>query len=351
MKLIEVIAAPGAADTIAAIADQQAVPAVRRPVEALAAVGTEAAEPATAGTGTAEERAGPAPFESVQLFAADDKVQPVLDALQTVLGAYPSARAYVLPIEVALPKAAEQARRQEDEATESREALYSEAEKSTLLSTNYMLLLVLSTVVAAIGLVRDNVAVIIGAMVIAPLLGPNLALGLSTALGDLKLMRRSLTALGVGILVAVAVSASIGWLWPFPELSVELAARTQVGLDSAVLAFGSGAAAALSMTTGLSSVLVGVMVAVALLPPAATLGLTLGHGLPEAALGSGLLLAVNVACLNLACKLVLLFKGVVPRTWLEKRTARHATIVYVAVWAATLALLAGAIYFYHRLAQ
>jgi len=66
------------------------------------------------------------------------------------------------------------------------------------------------------------------------------------------------------------------------------------------------AAAALSLTTGLSSVLVGVMVAVALLPPAATLGIMLGQGNMSLAIGAGLLLAVNIVSVNLASKIVFL---------------------------------------------
>lgn len=131
---------------------------------------------------------------------------------------------------------------------------------------------------AAIGLIESNVAVVIGAMVIAPLLGPNLAFGLGTALGDASLMRKSALTNSVGILLAIALSVLIGLFTLFDVSSPELIPRTQVGLDSIALALASGAAAALSLTTGLSSVLVGVMVAVALLPPAVTFGLMLGHG-------------------------------------------------------------------------
>ena len=121
-------------------------------------------------------------------------------------------------------------------------------------------------------------------------------------------------------------------------------ARTDVGMDSIALALASGAAAVLSITTGLSSVLVGVMVAVALLPPTATLGLMLGAGQFEHALGAGLLLAVNVVCVNLAAKVVFLAKGIHPRTWWERKKARRAMVLYLLIWIASLALLVAAIY-------
>jgi uncharacterized hydrophobic protein (TIGR00341 family) len=181
-------------------------------------------------------------------------------------------------------------------------------------------------------------------MVIAPLLGPNLALGLGTALGDLQLMRKAFLTTIAGISLAIALSVLIGLAWPFQLTSHELISRTDAGLDSVALALASGAAAALSITTGLSTVLVGVMVAVALLPPAATLGLMLGHGQLSLAGGAGLLLAINLVCVNLTTKVVFLLKGIRPRTWWEKEKAHRAMTIYLAVWALTLIILLFALY-------
>jgi uncharacterized hydrophobic protein (TIGR00341 family) len=203
----------------------------------------------------------------------------------------------------------------------------------------------LSTIVASIGLIEDNVAVVIGAMVIAPLLGPNLALALGTALGDVSLMRKALASTLAGLAIAFVLSTAIAVAWDFGDTSHELLSRTDVGLDSIALALASGAAAVLSLTTGLSSVLVGVMVAVALLPPTATLGLMLGHGRYDLATGAALLLAVNVVSVNLSAKLVLLMKGIQPRTWYEKAKAKRAMMFYLVGWAMTLLVLAGIIYF------
>jgi uncharacterized hydrophobic protein (TIGR00341 family) len=212
--------------------------------------------------------------------------------------------------------------------------------KNVTLDSNFIVLVILSTVVAAIGLIENNVAVVIGAMVIAPLLGPNIALGLGTALGDTKLMRKALITNLAGVSLAISLSVLIGLSWPFDINSAELMARTDVGMDSLALALASGAAAALSMTTGLSSVLVGVMVAVALLPPAATFGLMLGHGEYQLAMGAALLLIANVVCVNLATKLVFLVKGISPRTWWEKEKARRAMRVSILVWLTGLTILA-----------
>lgn len=274
-----------------------------------------------------------------RILIADERAQAVLDALQKAFGKDSEARIIVIAVEAALPRPPAQEREREDSATAIREAMYEQIEKSARLDANFIILVVLSTIVAAIGLIEDNVAVVIGAMVIAPLLGPNLALGLGTALGDTRLMLKAARNTGIGIGVAFLLSLAIGLLWPVDIRSHELLARTDVGLDSVALALASGAAAVLSISSGLSSVLVGVMVAVALLPPTATLGLMLGAGQLHHALGAGLMLAVNIVCLNLAAKVVFLAKGIHPRTWWERKKATRAMLIYILIRFASLSLL------------
>ena len=187
--------------------------------------------------------------------------------------------------------------------------------------------------------------VVIGAMVIAPLLGPNMALALGTALGDMHLMWEATKSTLAGIALALLLSFLIGLFWPLNVSSHELMARTDVGLDSVVLALASGAAAVLSLTTGLPSVLVGVMVAVALLPPTATLGLMLGAGQYKFAMGAALLLAVNIVSVNLAAKTVFWIRGVKPRSWLEKQKASQSMLTYLIIWAVSLSILLLVIFF------
>lgn len=212
-----------------------------------------------------------------------------------------------------------------------------------------MVLVLLSTVVATIGLIENSVAVVIGAMVIAPLLGPNLALALGTALGDTRLMWKALQTNLAGLGLTLSLSALIGLLGYIDLNSPELMSRTDVGLDSVALALASGAAAVLSMTTGLPSVLVGVMVAVVLMPPATALGLMLGSGNLQYAIGAGLLLAINIVCLNLAAKVVFLLRGVRPRTWWEKENARRAMWIYLAIWIVSLIVLLVVVYLWHAI--
>ncbi len=282
---------------------------------------------------------------SVRLLVEDSKRQRALDTLQSLLETCETAKIIILPVEAVWPGAqspAEDGEEQEtgrESASMTREELYYDVEKSARVDYNFFLLATLSTLVAAIGLMEDNVAVIIGAMVIAPLLGPNIALALATALGDRKLLKTALRGNLLGLGLAVTLGLLIGLVLLSAPYGPELLARTEAGLDSAALALASGAAAALSLTTGLSSVLVGVMVAVALLPPAATVGLMLGEGRLDLAWGAALLLALNIVCLNLAANLVFLFKGITPREWMSQRKARLSNRAYLLFWTGALLVL------------
>lgn len=284
--------------------------------------------------------------QAVRILIPVANYPELLDALQGRLSTSQNARIIVFPVDATLPRIEDRSSEEPDKSsiTASREELYRDVSLGARLDGNYLLLVMLSTIVAAIGLVEGNVAVVIGAMVIAPLLGPNIALALGTALGDTELMWRALKTNLTGIVLAFMIALVLGLLWPMQTFSEELLARTDVGLDGIALALASGAAAVLSLTTRVSSVLVGVMVAVALLPPATTMGFMVGNGQPSLAAGAALLLATNIVCVNLAAKLVFLFKSVKPRTWLEQQKAKQSMTAYIVFWLISLSLLGAMIY-------
>ncbi|HAC57035.1 MAG TPA: TIGR00341 family protein, partial [Rhodobiaceae bacterium] len=225
----------------------------------------------------------------------------------------------------------------------SREEIHEEVARNAELDSTFLVLTFLSAIVAAIGLLNDNVAVIIGAMVIAPLLGPNLAFALGTALGDRRLMFKAMRTNAAGIALTVALGVVIALLWTEGFDAPELLSRTKVGYDGIALALASGAAAVLSLVAGVSSALVGVMVAVALMPPAVAIGIMLGAGNPEGALGAAVLLGVNVVCVNLAAQSVFVAKGIRPRTWWEQKASAASLRINFAMWLVLLAALVGAI--------
>ena len=284
---------------------------------------------------------------------SDDNRQAVLDSIQSLLQASDNAKIIVTPVEAVLPKATEKQDDKKEQPKKSRNAatreeIFSAVEINSRLHRDYLLLVVLSSIVASAGLLENNVAVIIGAMVIAPLLGPNIAFAFGTSLGDSELVFNALATLVTGIILAIAVAYITGLIWPAQNITQELFLRTDINYAGTVIALASGAAASLSLVTGLSSVLVGVMVAVALMPPAVTIGLMLSEKSYDYALGAAMLLAVNIVSINLSAKLVFLLKGIQPRTWIEARKARQSRTLYLLVWATLLVLLIAMIYLRHR---
>lgn len=225
----------------------------------------------------------------------------------------------------------------------SREELYQDVNDSISVTSVYYTLVLLSTIVAAGGMLQDNVAVVIGAMVIAPLIGPNIALALGTTLGDTDLLQRASFVNIVGFVLALALSVGMGVLLPIDPSIEEIASRTTVSLGDVALALAAGAAGALSVTRGISTALIGVMVAVALLPPVVAVGVLTGAGYWTNAYGAILLTITNIVAVNLAAVVTFLAQGVRPTTWYEKKQAKQATRVAVALWVGALTILVAAI--------
>ncbi|MFA5308244.1 MAG: TIGR00341 family protein [Dehalococcoidales bacterium] len=222
----------------------------------------------------------------------------------------------------------------------SREELYSGISSATEISRNFIVLLGLSSIVAALGLQQNNLVIIIGAMVIAPMLGPNIALALATTLGDADLARRALKASGVALAVVLVFSLLLGFVLDVNPNTPEVVSRTQVNIQDIVIALASGSAGALAFTTSLSAALVGVMVSVAILPPLVTFGMLSGRLLWHPALGALLLFAINIVALNLAAVGTFIFQGIRPAKWWEAEKAKKATRIAVVSWLLLLIILA-----------
>jgi uncharacterized hydrophobic protein (TIGR00341 family) len=229
---------------------------------------------------------------------------------------------------------------EESAARVGRAELYEYARDATDVSSYYYSLIALSVIVAAGGMLRNQTAVVIGAMVIAPLVGPNLALALGTTLGDLDLLKRSVRANVTGLALALGGALGLGVVMTVDPATSELAGRTVIGIADIALAGAAGAAGALAVTRGGATGLVGVMVAVALLPPAVATGLLLGAGHPDPALRAGLLTVTNVVALNLAAVCTFLLLGVRPRDWRDVAQARTSTRIALVLWGSALAVLA-----------
>jgi uncharacterized hydrophobic protein (TIGR00341 family) len=162
-------------------------------------------------------------------------------------------------------------------------------------------------------------------------------------LGDMSLLRSaSLTALA-GIAASMVLSVLFGVLVHVDPALSEVASRTQVQAGDIAVALASGCAGTLAFTAGVSAALIGVMVAVALLPPLVTFGLMLGGGHPGPALGALSLFLVNLICVNLAGVITFLVQGIRPASWWEKDRAQKATRIAIGLWVLLLAGLIGMI--------
>ncbi|HHF7368241.1 TPA: TIGR00341 family protein [Legionella bozemanae] len=285
----------------------------------------------------------------VQLLGGEVLVRILLDAEQneSILDLLDKKytnehnRAVILPVEATLPRAEPVPPTTSVASPEhiGREELYEDIKDAAECSHVYLAMLVLSTIVVTIGLLNNSVAIIIGAMVIAPMIGPSMALGLGTALGDFLLLRHALKTVLVGIAIIMGLSVIIGILVHVDPGMPEVVSRTKVKLSDVVLALASGCAGALAFTTGVSETMIGVMVAVALLPPLATFGLLLGSNYVALSLESLSLFLMNLICVNFAGVTTFLIQGIHPLGWVEKKQATKATYIAIGLWGGMLALL------------
>ena len=261
----------------------------------------------------------------ISVFIREGTGQSLIDNIQTALETCDDFRITVLPVEATAPnieEATDQKAQKQIQAT--REEIYSDVSTGARLDRDFVIMVVLSTIVAAIGLNSDGIAAVIGAMVIAPLLGPVLGFSMGAALGDFKLLKRASVTLASGIGIALLCAWLLSFVLQIDLQSRELMSRAEVRLDGLALAMAAGGAAALSLTRGQASALVGVMVAAALLPPGAALGLFVGTGHWTLAMRAGLLLALNVVALVLAALIVFRVRRIRPRAWIDQKNAQRA---------------------------
>lgn len=284
----------------------------------------------------------------VYAILGSERSGAALDRLHADLSGTGELLVLVQPLDAVLPRpfaSLDRGARSEarSAAAVSREEVYANIADTAQFDRTYAALVVLASVVAAIGLALDNTAAVIGAMVVAPLLGPNMALALGIVLGDGALVRRALSTNLLGLSVALLSAAVLGLALDADPSTPELASRTRVGIWDLVLALAAGCAGALAYTTGIPTYLTGVMVAVALLPPAVASGMLLSVGEVGGAFAALLLAGGNITALTLAAMLTFLWRGMSPRNWWQEEQARRSARRGIAVFVALFAVLAALI--------
>jgi len=189
-----------------------------------------------------------------------------------------------------------------------RRELAENLEHNGTLSADFIVMLMLSAAIASMGLVQSSAGVVIGAMLVAPLMTPIVAMGLALVQANRQLFRSSLIATVAGIAGALLAASAVGLLTPWDDLSSELVARGAPNLFDLAIALLSGVAAAFALARpGLAGTLVGVAIAVALVPPLATVGICLVRGALEVAAGAALLFTTNLLAIIIGATVV--FQG------------------------------------------
>ncbi|WP_372911539.1 TIGR00341 family protein [Salinigranum sp.] len=183
---------------------------------------------------------------------------------------------------------------------------------------SYVVLVLLSAVIAAAGLLVDSPAIVVGSMVIAPLVGPMLTAGVGTATGDREMIAASLRQQAVGITVGIAGAAVVALSFralgivagSLDPTSLELVTlRMAPGVVALLVGVAGGAAAAIGLTTHGPISIIGVMIAAALVPAAAVVGIGIAWGAPVLTVGALLLLLSTLVVVNASIVVTLFFVG------------------------------------------
>lgn len=208
----------------------------------------------------------------------------------------------------ARPGPGRETRDDDDEAAEEeihgRALMLASVARDARLNQKFLLLITLSAAISTLGLLQGSTAVVIGAMLVSPLLGPIMGVGFGLATLESALIKRSLVTMAAGMAVAVLVAMAIIWLSPINDVTSEIRARTQPNLLDLGVAVVGGIAGVYAIMRKLSGVMVGVAIATALVPPLSTIGFGLVTGRFDFALGAALLFLTNTLAIAFAATIV-----------------------------------------------
>lgn len=178
--------------------------------------------------------------------------------------------------------------------------LFDQLQSGARFNPDFLIMMGMATAIAALGLLANSGAVVIGAMLVAPLMSPLIGAGFALIQGNVRLFNNSMKAVLLGIAFGLCLSVIIGWLNPNEDLTTEIMARTAPEARDLFVAFLSGAAAAYALSKpGLAGTLAGVAIAAALVPPLATVGIGLSRGMWEVVMGAAILHITNLVAITL----------------------------------------------------
>ena len=209
------------------------------------------------------------------------------------------------------------------------------AQKDASSNLDYLVMIVLSAALATLGLLTNSAAVIIGAMLVAPLMSPLSSFSTGMSTGILRLTRRASLTLAQGVILATLISLVMGWILPIDAPTEEMLVRGSPNLLDAAIALVSGWVAAYATARkGIPAALAGVAIAAALMPPICTIGLGLALLDIDLAFGATLLFLANIAFIIAAQVITFLWMGMHPSEEREGASQRRLRI-----WRLMLALV------------
>ncbi|MGD8750577.1 MAG: amino acid permease, partial [Anaerolineales bacterium] len=180
-------------------------------------------------------------------------------------------------------------------------------------SVDFFTMIGLSSMIATFGLTQNSAAVIIGAMLVAPLFTPLMALSLAIVQGNVRLLRLAIESTLKGIALAIGLAALLTALTPLNPITPQILERTQPGLLDLGVAIASGVAGAYAISRKeVAAALPGVAIAAALVPPLGVVGIGLAQGNLSIAGGAGVLIIMNLIAIALAGAITLLLLGFRP---------------------------------------
>lgn len=206
--------------------------------------------------------------------------------------------------------------------------LFSALKESSRSSSIFIVLVILSTLLATTGLFQNSTPVIIGAMILAPLMSPIISLSMGVARGDSYFITNSLKTLGYGILTALIFSSLYAYFMPLFVLTDEMRSRVNPNILDLMVAIVSGVAGAYANAKSeIAKSLAGVAIAVALVPPLSVAGIGLGWGDLNVSYGAFLLFLTNLVGITLAGALTFLVLGYSPIHRAKKGIIYTSTIL------------------------
>lgn len=195
------------------------------------------------------------------------------------------------------------------------------------LTPRYMMMIVIAAAIAMLGMMMNAPVVVIGAMLVSPMMGPIMALGFSLALLDWEELKRSLVAMGVGVLAVFGVALLLTLLSPLKEPTSEILSRTRPNFFDLLIAVFSGVAGAYAVIKARGDTIIGVAIATALLPPVCAVGFGVATGDLRIAAGGFFLFMTNMVAIAFSATLIAGYYGFRPRMLSSRAPWRGVAVV------------------------